>query len=87
MRITDRRGSHIHSHGVKKVLSAHLMCYLIWTKTRSYLTLLGSSLDGCEPTVAPYAYSTHPNMSITKPSVYSELFAFGSLLYEVETFY
>ncbi|RVX68343.1 hypothetical protein B0A52_07346 [Exophiala mesophila] len=45
----------------------------------------GSSLDGSPPTIFPSQHAEHPNLSPEIPSVLSELFALGSLLYELET--
>jgi hypothetical protein len=45
----------------------------------------GSTLDESKPTVAPSAHSEHSNMPHTKPSIQSELFALGSMLYEIES--
>ncbi|KAL7953128.1 kinase-like domain-containing protein [Trichoderma compactum] len=78
---------HIHSRGVRQVDIGTHNVLLDWDENAKLSDFAGSSLDGSEPTVAPSAHATHPNLSITEPSVYSELFAFGSLLYEVETTY
>lgn len=78
---------HIHSHGVKQVDIGTYNVLLDWSDNAKLSDFAGSSLDGSEPTVAPSAHSSHPRLPFTKPSVYSELFAFGSLLYEVETTY
>lgn len=37
--------------------------------------------------MGPSAYSEHPNIPAAKPSIQSELFAFSSTLYEIETTY
>ncbi|KAL7933604.1 kinase-like domain-containing protein [Trichoderma chlorosporum] len=78
---------YVHSHGVRQVdIGTHNV--LLDSDDNAKLSdFAGSSLDDSEPTVAPSAHATHPNISTTRPSVYSELFAFGSLLYEVETTY
>ncbi|KAI1410007.1 kinase-like protein [Hypoxylon sp. FL1857] len=78
---------HIHSHGVKQVDIGTYNVMLDWEDNAKLSDFAGSSIDGSEPTVAPSAHSTHPRLSITQPSIYSELFAFGSLLYEAETTY
>ncbi|KAL7783272.1 kinase-like domain-containing protein [Trichoderma ceciliae] len=78
---------YIHSCGVKQVdIGAHNVL-LDWDENAKLSDFAGSSLDGSKPTVAPSALSTHPKLSVTNPSVCSELFAFGSLLYEIETTY
>ncbi|OTA96288.1 hypothetical protein M434DRAFT_67809 [Hypoxylon sp. CO27-5] len=76
---------HIHSHGVKQVDIGTYNVMLDWDENVKLSDFAGSSIDDSEPTVAPSAHSTHPRLSVTQPSVYSELFAFGSLLYEMET--
>ncbi|KFH41421.1 hypothetical protein ACRE_078650 [Hapsidospora chrysogenum ATCC 11550] len=58
---------------------------LDWDEDVKLCDFAGSSLDGSKPTVAPSAHSTHPRISITQPSIRSELFAVGSMLYEMET--
>ncbi|KAI1505520.1 kinase-like protein [Biscogniauxia marginata] len=78
---------HVHSRGVKQVDIGTYNVLLDWNENAKLSDFAGSSLDGSEPTVAPSAHSTHPRLSVTEPSVCSELFAFGSLLYEVETTY
>lgn len=45
----------------------------------------GSSIDGSLPTVIPSRKSQNPNLPEDEPSVQSEIFALGSMLYEVET--
>ncbi len=60
---------------------------LDWQDNAKLSDFAGSSLDGSEPTVAPSAHATHPRLSVSNPSVHSELFALGSLLYEMETTY
>jgi len=76
---------HIHSHGVLQVdIGAHNVL-LDQYETAKLSDFAGSSLDGSKPMVAPSAHSEHPNMPHTKPSIQSELFALGSMLYEIET--
>ena len=45
----------------------------------------GSSLDGSQPDIYPDLHAEHPELSTTNPSILSEFFALGSLLYELET--
>ncbi|KAI1656543.1 kinase-like protein [Daldinia decipiens] len=78
---------YIHSCGVKQVDIGTYNVLLDWDENAKLSDFAGSSLDGSEPTLAPSVHSTHPRLSIMQPSVQSELFAFGSLLYEVETTY
>lgn len=76
---------YIHSHGVMQVdIGAHNVL-LDQYETAKLSDFAGSSLDKSKPTVAPSAHSEHPNMPHTKPSIQSELFALGSMLYEIET--
>lgn len=78
---------HIHSCGVKQVDIGTYNVLLDWEDNAKLSDFAGSSLDGSKPTVAPSAHATHPRLSVSKPSVHSELFALGSLLYEMETTY
>jgi len=76
---------YIHSCGVMQVdIGAHNVL-LDQYETAKLSDFAGSSLDQSKPTVAPSAHSEHPNMPHTKPSTQSELFALGSMLYEIET--
>jgi hypothetical protein len=54
-------------------------------ETAKLFDFAGSSLDKSKPMVASSAHSEQPNMPHTKPSIQSELFALGSMLYEIET--
>jgi serine/threonine protein kinase len=78
---------HVHSCGVLQVDIGTYNVLLDWNEDVKLCDFAGSSLDGSEPTVAPSAHSTHPRISITHPSIRSELFAVGSMLYEMETTY
>ncbi|KAF4448128.1 serine/threonine protein kinase [Fusarium austroafricanum] len=78
---------HIHSRGVFQVDIGTYNVLLDWNEDVKLCDFAGSSLDGSEPTVAPGAHSMHPRISITHPSIRSELFAVGSMLYEIETTY
>lgn len=78
---------HLHSRGVKQVDIGTYNVLLDGDNNAKLSDFAGSSIDDSEPTVAPSAHSTHPRLSVTKPSVSSELFAYGSLLYEIETTY
>ncbi|KAK7415861.1 hypothetical protein QQZ08_012218 [Neonectria magnoliae] len=78
---------HVHSHGVLQVDIGTYNVLLDWNEDVKLCDFAGSSLDGSEPTVAPSAHSTHPRISITRPSIRSESFAVGSMFYEVETTY
>lgn len=78
---------YIHSRGVKQVDIGTYNVLLDWQDNAKLSDFAGSSLDGSEPTVAPGAHATHPRLSVSNPSVHSELFALGSLLYEMETTY
>ncbi|KAF5024771.1 hypothetical protein F66182_3149 [Fusarium sp. NRRL 66182] len=79
--------SHVHSRGVLQVDIGTYNVLLDWNEDVKLCDFAGSSLDGSEPMVAPSAHSTHPRLSITHPSIRSELFAVGSMLYEIETTY
>lgn len=78
---------HIHSRGVLQVDIGTYNVLLDWNEDVNLCDFAGSSLDGSAPMVAPSAHSTHPKISITQPSTRSELFAVGSMLYEIETTY
>ncbi|KAK4095842.1 hypothetical protein N658DRAFT_88966 [Parathielavia hyrcaniae] len=78
---------YIHSRGVRQVDICTYNVLLDRGDNAKLVDFAGSPLDGSEPTVAPSAHSTHPRLSTFKPSVHSELFALGSLLYEIETTY
>lgn len=78
---------HVHSCGVLQVDIGTYNVLLDWNEDVKLCDFAGSSLDGSEPMVAPSAHSTHPRISITHPSIRSELFAIGSMLYEIETTY
>lgn len=45
----------------------------------------GSSIDGSPPNICPSHRAEHPSLPAENPSLLSELFALGSLLYELET--
>lgn len=76
---------YIHSCGVMQVDIGPHNVLLDQYETAKLSDFAGSSLDGSEPMVAPSAHSEHPDMSTEKPSIKSELFALGSMLYEIET--
>ena len=78
---------HVHSCGVLQVDIGAYNVLLDWNDGAKLCDFAGSSLDGSEPMVAPSAHATHPRISITHPSIRSELFAIGSLLHEIETTY
>ena len=58
---------------------------LDWGDTAKLSDFAGPSLDGSEPAVAPSAHATHLRLSTEEPSVQSQLFTLGSLLYKMET--
>jgi serine/threonine protein kinase len=76
---------YIHSRGVMQVDIGPHNVLLDQYETAKLSDFAGSSLDKSKPTVAPSAHSEHPNMPHTQPSIQSELFALGSMLYEIET--
>ena len=76
---------HVHSKGVMQVDIGAGNVLLDQYGTAKLSDFAGSSLDKSKPLIAPSAHSEHPNMPYTKPSIQSELFAVGSLLYEIET--
>lgn len=78
---------YIHSRGVKQVDIGTYNVLLDSQANAKLSDFAGSSLDGSPPTVAPGVRSTHPRLSTTNPTAQSELFALGSLLYEIETTY
>ncbi|KAF2254398.1 kinase-like protein [Trematosphaeria pertusa] len=77
--------SYVHSHGVMQVdIGAH-NALLDWNENVKLSDFAGSSIDGSSPTVLPSRKSQNPNLPEDEPSVHSEIFALGSMLYEVET--
>ncbi|KAG4438857.1 hypothetical protein IFR05_005646 [Cadophora sp. M221] len=76
---------YIHSQGVMQIDIGAGNILLDQYGTAKLSNFAGSSLDKSKPLIAPSAHSEHPNMPYTKPSIQSELFAVGSLLYEIET--
>lgn len=76
---------HIHSCGVYQVDIGSQNILLDWNENVKLSDFAGSSIDGSEPRVYPSQHSAHPHMPATHPSVGSEIFALGSVLYEVET--
>lgn len=75
---------YIHSQGVMQVDIGSGNVLLDQYGTAKLSDFAGSSLDESKPLIAPSAHSEHPNMPYSKPSIKSELFAVGSLLYEIE---
>ncbi|KAF1951039.1 kinase-like protein [Byssothecium circinans] len=77
--------SYVHSQGVLQVdIGAH-NALLDWDENVKLSDFAGSSIDGSTPTVLPSRKSQNPNLPEDEPSVQSEVFALGSMLYEVET--
>ena len=76
---------YIHSRGVKQVDIGTYNVLLDGEENAKLSNFVRFSLDGSRPTIAPSVHATHPRLSIVEPTVQSELFALGSLLYEVET--
>lgn len=76
---------YIHSRGVKQVDIGTYNVLLDRKDNAKLSDFAGSSLDGSPPTVAPGLHSAHPSLSTMEPTVESELFSLGSLLYEIET--
>jgi serine/threonine protein kinase len=76
---------HIHSRGVLQVDVGAYNVLLDQHETAKLSDFAGSSLDGSKPLVAPSSHSEHPDFPSTTPSIQSELFALGSMLYEIET--
>jgi serine/threonine protein kinase len=75
--------SYLHSKRVLQVdIGAHNIL-LDWNNNVKLCDFAGSSIDDSEPTVYPGIRFSHPKLSI--PSIEAELFALGSLLYEIET--
>lgn len=86
-RQTAQALQHIHSCGVMQVDIGPHNILLDWDENARLSDFAGSSIDGSEPTVFPSAHSEHPATPTTNPSIQSELFALGSMLYEIETTY
>ncbi|KAF2244976.1 kinase-like protein [Trematosphaeria pertusa] len=76
---------HVHLSGVLQVDIGTYNALLDWDDNVKLCDFAGSSIDGSIPTVFPSIHSQHPNIPAKAPSVQSELFALGSMLYEVET--
>lgn len=58
---------------------------LDWDGNEKLANFAGSSIDSCEPTILPSAHAEHPKLNVQQPTVLSELFALGSMSYEMET--
>lgn len=76
---------YLHSRGVFQVDIGPHNVLLDWEENVKLSDFAGSSIDGSNPTVQPSTRSEHPNIPTIPPSVQSEIFALGSMLYEVET--
>ena len=84
LQITDAL-HYVHSCGILQVdIGAH-NALLDWEDNLKLCDFAGSSIDGSTPTVFPSRKSQNPNIPDGEPSVQSEIFALGSMLYEVET--
>lgn len=75
----------MHSYQVKQVDIGAYNVLLDWDGNAKLADFAGSSLDDSAPMVLPGAHATHPLLDPEKPTIFSELFAFGSMLYEMET--
>lgn len=76
---------HLHTCGVLQVDIGLHNVLLDSTDNAKICDFAGSSIDGSRPNVCPSLRSEHPTLSTQDPSFLSELFALGSLLYEIET--
>ncbi|KAI1979449.1 hypothetical protein LOZ53_000661 [Ophidiomyces ophidiicola] len=77
---------YIHSRGVFQIdIGAHNVL-LDWDDNVKLNDFAGSSLDGSKPLILCGTRFEHPSFpSSQNPSIRTEIFAFGSLLYEIET--
>lgn len=82
---TAQAFQHMHARGVRQVDIGAYNVLLDRDGNAKLCDFAGSSLDGSEPTIMPGSHATHPLLDVDRPSVQSELFAFGSMLYEMET--
>ena len=76
---------HAHSRGVLQVDIGPHNVLLDWNEDVKLSDFAGSSIHGSEPLVLLSAHSEHPGMPSTEPSLQSEMFALGSMIYEIET--
>lgn len=82
---TTQALGHVHSCGVFQVDIGPHNLLLDWDENVKLSDFAGSSIDGSEPLVLPSVRSEHPRFPSTTPSIRSEIFALGSILYEMET--
>ena len=76
---------YVHSCGVLQVDISAGNALLDQDDNIKLSDFAGSSIDGSIPTVYPSTHSQNPNLPSMKPSLQSEIFALGSMIYEVET--
>jgi serine/threonine protein kinase len=75
--------AHIHSCRVNHVDVGCQNVLIDWNDNVKLCDFAGSSIDGSEPEYCPSDRFVSPRIPI--PSISADLFAFGSLLYEMET--
>lgn len=76
---------HVHFCGISQVDIGTYNVMLDWEGNAKLSDFAGSSVDGTEPTIAPGAHAESPSYPSHTPSIQSEMFALGSLLFEIET--
>jgi len=76
---------HAHSRHVFQVDIGPHNVLLDWSENAKLSDFAGASIDGSKPTVLPSPHSEHPDMPGQNPSIQTEMFALGSMLYEIET--
>ncbi|KAF2455406.1 kinase-like domain-containing protein [Lineolata rhizophorae] len=74
---------HVHSRGVMQVDIGGHNALLDWDENVKLSDFAGSYINGSKPLVSPDTSFSNPNLSV--PSISAEIFALGSMLYEVET--
>jgi serine/threonine protein kinase len=80
--VTEALG-YVHSCGVKQVDIGGHNVLLDWNDNAKLCDFAGASIDGSSPSIYPGTRFFKPGMKL--PSIEAEIFALGSLIYEIET--
>ncbi|KAF2010742.1 kinase-like protein [Aaosphaeria arxii CBS 175.79] len=76
---------HAHSQNVLQVDIGPHNVMLTSDAIPKLCDFAGSSIDGSRPSVEPPPHGAYPYMRDGMPSIHSEIFALGSMFYELET--